>query len=193
MTRQDDQRRWVLAALDQYEGRLVRYAQRLVGDVETARDVVQDVFVKLCGQSPDEIDERLAAWLFAVCRNRSLDVLRSGGRSERVAAGREANGGCGSRSEPQQTREADPAEAVEQAELHRELRPLIDRLPDNQREALDLWAEGFRYAQIGEILGAKEGHVRVLVHRALKALREHPRIAALLGEEQPLNAESPSI
>jgi RNA polymerase sigma-70 factor (ECF subfamily) len=183
MSRQEDQRRWVLAALDGYEGRLVRYALRLVGELETARDVVQDVFLKLCRESEDEIGGHLPAWLFTVCRNRSLDVLRSGWQAQRttddgVVMGREAN----------HVRESDPADSAEQAELHVELRRLIDRLPDNQREALDLWSEGFRYAEIGTIIGAKEGHVRVLVHRALKSLREHPRIAALLRDEPVGNA-----
>src|SRR4051812_47542733 len=69
-------REWVLAALDQYEGRLLSYAQRLLGDPDQARDVVQFTFLRLCDQSPEEIDDRLAQWLYTVCRNRALDLLR---------------------------------------------------------------------------------------------------------------------
>ena len=74
-----DRREWVLAALDQYEGRLLRYAQRLLGNLDEARDVVQFVFLRLCNQLPDQIDDRLAQWLYTVCRNRALDVLRGRG------------------------------------------------------------------------------------------------------------------
>src|SRR6476659_1411620 len=77
-----DRRQWVLAALDQFEGRLLRYAQRLLGDPESARDVVQFVFLRLCDQSSADIDDRLAQWLYTVCRNRALDLLKSNGREK---------------------------------------------------------------------------------------------------------------
>src|SRR4051794_796992 len=70
MTSPDERREWVLAALEQFEGRLTRYAQRLTCDLDKARDVVQYVFLKLCDQSPKQIENRLAQWLYTVCRNR---------------------------------------------------------------------------------------------------------------------------
>ncbi|MEI9896469.1 MAG: sigma factor [Chthoniobacter sp.] len=36
----------LLALLDRYERPLVRYAQSIVGDLDSARDVVQDVFIR---------------------------------------------------------------------------------------------------------------------------------------------------
>jgi len=191
-----DRREWVLAALDQFEGRLLRYAQRLLVDPDSARDVVQFVFLRLCDQSPDEIDDRLAQWLYIVCRNRALDVLRSNGRDRGVgwdkaaaAAGppssnREQVGLRDLRSlVPPYSREIDPADTAEQSELHALLRTLIDELPASQREALDLWADGFNYPQIAGIIDRQEGHVRVLVHRGLKSLREHPRVRAVMTDE----------
>jgi len=78
-----DRRQWVLAALDQYEGRLLHYAQRLLGNLDEARDVVQFAFLRLCDESPDEMEGRLAQWLYTVCRNRCLDVLRANGREKK--------------------------------------------------------------------------------------------------------------
>src|SRR5262245_40748162 len=107
-----DRRAWVLAALDQFEGRLLRYAQRLLGNLDEARDVVQHAFLRLCDQSPDQIGDHLAQWLYTVCRNRALDILRHSGREK-------SNGqvGCDKASS-----EADgppsAAETAEQAELH---------------------------------------------------------------------------
>jgi hypothetical protein len=86
--------------------------------------------------------------------------------------------------------EHDPADLVEQADLHALLRTLIDDLPLNQREALDLWADGFNYLQIASITKHSEGHIRVLVHRGLKALREHPRVRGLVEDDSP--AANPS-
>ena len=44
-------RQWVLAVLDRYEGPLVRYAGRLLGDGDSAREAVQHAFLQLCERS----------------------------------------------------------------------------------------------------------------------------------------------
>jgi RNA polymerase sigma factor (sigma-70 family) len=171
-----NRRQWVLAALDQFEGRLLRYAERLLGNLDEARDVVQFVFLRLCDQSPAEIDDCLAQWLYTVCRNRAFDVLRTSGR-----------GGWAPPTSAHEnytySREIDPADTAEQAELHALLRTLIEQLPTNQREALDLWSDGFNYQQIAHIIDKQQGHIRVLVHRGLKTLREHPQVRGLMNEE----------
>lgn len=177
MNRVDERRQWVLAALDLYEVRLVRYALSLVGDLDLARDAVQHAFVKLCDQQSEDLDDRLAAWLFRVCRNRALDHLRQAGREQSTeVAGDDLLAG----------RELDPAAAIEARELAQCLHELIELLPTPQREALDLWCEGFAYREIGEITGRQEGHVRVLVHRGLTKLREHPQVRGWLEESGPL-------
>ena len=56
-------------------------------------------------------------------------------------------------------------------------------LPEAQREAIDLWCDGLAYRQIAEIVERQEGYVRVLVHRGLSTLREHPRVRAWLSDE----------
>jgi RNA polymerase sigma-70 factor (ECF subfamily) len=182
----------VLAALDQFELPLLRYARRLLGGChasgasDEARDVVQFVFLRLCDQSPDKIGDRLAQWLYTVCRNRALDVLRASGREKAnghvgwVVPIKDANEGGQS---PPYGRESDPADSAEQAELHALLRLLVAALPGSQREAIDLWSDGFSYQQIAEITNQKEGTIRVLVHRGLKAIREHPQVRALMTDE----------
>jgi RNA polymerase sigma-70 factor, ECF subfamily len=186
MEREQNRREWVLAALEQYEGRLLRYAQRLLGDLDAARDVVQFAFLRLCDAKREEVDGRTAQWLFTVCRNKALDWLRINGGA---AGGRAADDGVAPNCE-HVSREIDPALAAEDAELHGLLLALVETLPPSQREALDLWAEGFRYAEIASILERQEGHVRVLVHRGLKALREHPQVRELMEESQDEPAAS---
>src|SRR5947207_7421301 len=119
MERDSDRREWVLAALDQFEARLLRYAQRLLGNLDESRDVVQFVFLRLCDQSPEKIGDRLAQWLYTVCRNRAMDVLRASGREK-------SNGHVGRTSSadpwesgghsPPYGRESDPADSGEEAE-----------------------------------------------------------------------------
>jgi RNA polymerase sigma factor (sigma-70 family) len=158
-----DQRRWVVAAIDQYEVRLLRFAARLLGDEHAARDAVQHAFLRLCSQSAEQLDGRVGPWLFAVCRNYAADVFRKRG-------GILSSGDVAACCDPA----LDPVAAAQRAEQHDALGRLLGQLPPAQREAVLLWAEGFRYRQIAEMTGATEGSVRVTVHRALERLRSHP-------------------
>src|SRR3954468_12668148 len=74
----------IRSAIDLYQGRLIRFAARITGDLESGRDVVQDTFLRLCGQDLDEVDDHLPAWLFRVCRNRALDVKKKEGPLHRL-------------------------------------------------------------------------------------------------------------
>jgi RNA polymerase sigma-70 factor (ECF subfamily) len=192
MTTAQKRREWVLQALDEYEGRLLRYATRLLGgNVDLARDAVQHAFVKLCDEScspplrggvPSRSDGLLAPWLFRVCRNRALDHLRQAGRERSLGATDDEH--TDKAAWRLAGREPDPANVAEAGELSGVLRELVDGLPAPQREAIDLWCEGFAYRQIAEITSRKEGHVRVLVHRGLARLREHPQVRGWLTEKK---------
>jgi RNA polymerase sigma-70 factor, ECF subfamily len=62
--------------------RLVATAMRLVGDLQAAEDVVQDVLVSALDRWPlTGVPDRPAAWLMTACRNRALNVLRDSGRA----------------------------------------------------------------------------------------------------------------
>src|SRR5215468_6344113 len=71
---------WIVAALDQYEGHLVRYAAWILGDLERAREVVQETFLRLCREQPSRVGDHLAQWLITVCRNLSFDVRKKENR-----------------------------------------------------------------------------------------------------------------
>ena len=75
---------WVAQALDSFERPLVRYARRLVGDAEAARDIAQDCFLKLCRQRQGSVEGHLREWLFTVCRYRCIDHLRKSGRMDLI-------------------------------------------------------------------------------------------------------------
>src|SRR6266436_4738751 len=72
---------WMRSVLTQHEGPLLRYATRITGDLERARDVVQDTFLRLCREHPEKLNSHLTEWLFTVCRNRALDVVRKESRT----------------------------------------------------------------------------------------------------------------
>ncbi len=169
----DARRAWVLAALERHESELVRYAQRFVGDLHAARDVVQHAFLRLCDQDPKELRGREAAWLYRVCRNRALDWLRQAGRLQAFDESAElALDRC------DDSESNDPAILAERGELSDVLRSLVARLPLLYREPLQLWSQGWTYREIAQVVERTEGNVRVLVHRAVKTLREHPQVCA---------------
>jgi RNA polymerase sigma factor (sigma-70 family) len=170
-------RQWVLNALEENESRLVRYAARLLrGDMEGARDVVQHAFLRLCDQSAEDVGDHVEKWLFTVCRNRALDLLRASGRLKSLEElERQGVNGHGKT-------DGDPSTKAEEKELAEMLRRMVEHLPAAQREALDLWIEGFTYREIAEIVSKQEGHIRVLVHRGLTNLREHPRVRKWMHE-----------
>jgi len=157
-------RQWLLAVLDRYEAPLVRYAARLLGDGDSAREAVQHAFLQLCQSSPQEFHSgREAPWLFRVCRNKALDLIRL---RQRQTGDSEADLAALAGREP------DPADEAERQDLCGELARQVAQLPASQREAIDLWCEGFTYREISAIAGTSEGNVRVLVHRAIKQLRQ---------------------
>ena len=142
---------------------LVRYAARLLGDADRARDVVQDTFVKLMAQEPATVDGHAVEWLFTVCRNRAMDVLRKEQRVKRFDPGE---------AERVTAAEPRPGRALEHAETHAAVLRLIDRLPPNQQEVVRLkFQNGFSYKEISRITELSVGNVGFLIHVAVTRLR----------------------
>lgn len=154
----------VILAQREHEAALLRYATRILHDAARARDVVQETLLALGRQPAEEhegIRRRLAAWLFTVCRRKSLNVLRAEGRLHPLDA-----------APPVAAPEADPAAALLRSEDHGQLLALVARLPERQREVVRLrYQEGFSYEEISGITEASVSHVGVLLHHALQTLR----------------------
>ena len=179
MSARSDSQGWVLEAVDLYELPLQRYARRLVGDFDLAADAVQHAFLKLCEQSQATLEGRVAPWLFRVCRNKALDHLRHADRQRPLG---NATAATLAGLQPPAT-ETDPAQVAEAHDLAARVRALVKDLPGPQREAIDLWCEGFTHKEIAGITGRTDGHIRVLVHRGLTTLRRHPLVQPLLADQ----------
>src|ERR1700741_4315456 len=61
--------------LRRFEVPLLQYATRITGNSERARDVVQETFIKF-QRNGAVAPEKMATWLFTVCRNGALNVCR---------------------------------------------------------------------------------------------------------------------
>lgn len=155
--------RFVEQAIDQYESPLIGYATTLLHDVDRARDVVQDTFIRLCNQEPEDVAEHLKTWLFTVCRNRAFDVLRKEKHIEPI-------------NDIRWKKTASPEMSPDARALARErlaeVMGYLDRLPENQRECILLkFQQGLSYHEIEKVTGLKQGNIGFLIHTGLKRLR----------------------
>ncbi|MCB1208781.1 MAG: sigma-70 family RNA polymerase sigma factor [Verrucomicrobiales bacterium] len=150
--------------LQRYERPLVRYAFSFTADLEDARDVVQDVFIKLHHHLAGLDEDHIAPWLFTVCKNRALDHHRKNSRI--ISMDTET-------LELEASSEPGPSEEMETRETAATLRQLIGELPDRQREAVRLkFIAGLDYKQISEAMKTSMGNVGYLIHHGVESLRK---------------------
>lgn len=154
---------WIGRAVERYERPLLGYARQLTGDLERARDIVQDTFLRLCRQAPGSLDGHLAEWLYTVCRNRALDVRRKESRMTTISP---------DRAPEQPSREPAQAQAAELQDSVRHILELLDELPENQREVVRLkFQGGLSYQEISRVTQLSVSNVGYLLHVALQRLR----------------------
>lgn len=151
-------------AVNDHESALTGYARTYLHDLERARDVVQDTFIRLCMQDPEKVREHLKTWLFTVCRNRCLDIIRKDKRVEPLDEIRWRKV-AGTESAPDEQAEHDEAVA--------DVMRFMDRLSENQKEVILLkFQQGMSYTEISEVTGLTSGNIGFLIHTGLKKLRD---------------------
>lgn len=158
---------WFSAVVDRYERPLVAYALRHVHDLDAARDVVQDVFIKLHAEAVADragIEARLAQWLFTVCRNRCIDHQRSHAVSRKADAMDLAI---------QPSANAAPSAAIEHAEATSQVLAALTTLPARQQEVIRLkFQQGLSYADIAAVTALSVANVGFLLSTGLATLRQ---------------------
>jgi RNA polymerase sigma-70 factor (ECF subfamily) len=148
---------------------LFRYVRSITKDEAAARDVTQDVFVKLWeARSSLDPNQSLEAYLYRIARNRAYNHQRN----KRTRSDKEDDVREDSTAQPAQP--VTPDEAVDAEMLDDRLEEWIDELPDRQREALSLSRfEGLSHDEVAEVMGISPRTVNNHIVRALKTLREH--------------------
>jgi RNA polymerase sigma-70 factor (ECF subfamily) len=158
------QEQFIEWALKEYERPLIGYAKGFVHDWERARDVVQDTFIRLCQQDVAKVRLGVKTWLFTVCRNRALDVLR---KDSRMVEMNEL------KLNQIASDVASPDQAMDQEEAHGKLDIYLNRLTPNQREVILLkFEQGLSYEEISRVTGLTSGNIGFLIHNGIKKLRE---------------------
>lgn len=161
-------------ALEVFYDRHVRtafaFALRMLGTVESAEDVVQDVFVTLWRRASDYRGDAASprTWLLAMLRNRCIDELR--GRSRRFAHERFDD----ERDEQPHAIANDPWPEIWKQHCGDILRTALAELTEEQRTSIELaFYDGFSHSQISERLCIPLGTVKKRIRSGIQRLRSH--------------------
>ena len=148
--------RWIVEALELHESSLIRYARWILSDLESAREVVQETFLRLCKEDPARVEGHLAQWLFTVCRNLAFDARKKEARMT-----------------PLGDTEIAVAPDLDERCTASQVLQLVDTLPKNQREVLYLKFQcDLSYKEISEITKLSVTNVGLLIHSAVRAIRK---------------------
>ncbi len=148
-----------------YERRVIKTLYQVVGNLEVARDLAQETFLRVY-RSLDQFDtsRRFGPWLFRVAVNLATDWMRRGRHLSVMNQATQR----GLEPRPAVTRpEAD------QRALIQEVRHVLMMLPENYRIVLVLRElQGLSTAEIAAITGRKEATIRWRLGQARQMFRD---------------------
>ena len=171
--------------LDRHGDRVFGYLVRFFGDRETARDLVQEVFMRvIAGAGSFRGESSFSTFLYRVVRNLCVDVMRSRAvRPESGAASLDAPDD----PEDRPLKDVIPAAGLDgvsralSRELSQALEGCLARLPAEQREVFLLReVEGLKFSEIAAVLDLNENTVKSRMHYAVQTLR---RCLAAFGNQ----------
>lgn len=152
-----------------HQERLLRLCERLLGDVEEARDAAQEVFLKVYRKAGEVRPQgQVYTWLYRIAVNHCLNKLRRR-RLVRFLRWEEPAEDADAPAFDPPDRAPGPAAALEARRRWQSTRRAIEKLPAGQRAVLVLARfEGLSYRQIAEVLGITEGAVESRLVRAMR-------------------------
>ncbi len=147
-----------------YETRLVAYATRYLGSVDLAKDVCQEVFLKLINKPPRVlICDSIGPWLFRVIRNLAIDKRR-----RRKFEIHEEDTDM-----PEARDEGDPLSSLRERNDVEVVRRLVRELPKDLRDVVELRIDGdVPFKDIAQVLDIPQGTALWRMHRAVEVLRQ---------------------
>jgi len=168
--KQKDQDAFV-KAYDLYIDQIYRFVYFKVGNPEEANDLTSAVFLKTWNyiQTNSVTDfKTLRALIYKIARTSIIDYYRKNSKITTISIEKDFELG---------TKElADEKDVIKEIEIASEFESVAEKLPelkDEYREVIVLrFINELTISEIAKIINKSKGNVRVLIHRALKALRE---------------------
>lgn len=141
--------------VDLHSDGVYRFVLKNIQNEEDAKDIVQDVFVKMWEKKDAIKSDSSRSYLFTAAYRTMLDrIKKHKPLSIEVTTYQEPN---------HNSSYSDAGEHINKA---------LNQLPEKQKAAVTLRDyEGYNYSEIGEILGMNESQVKVTIFRARKALK----------------------
>jgi len=159
----DGPREWA-DVVARYADVVYTMAYRLTGDDEEARDLAQDVLIRLHRGLRRYREGNFEGWLYRTTVNAFRDRLRKRKRLREDVLPDEP---------PGMRTSVVVEEAIAQSELHEMVQRALVKLPPEYREAVVLRdLEGRSYDEIADILRIPPGTVRSRIHRGREHLRQ---------------------
>ncbi|MGB3307661.1 MAG: sigma-70 family RNA polymerase sigma factor [Thermomicrobiales bacterium] len=159
------------------------YCQRRLGDREIAADATSQVFIRALNalpnfrSDPSRPGSTFRSWLFTIAHNIVVDTHRR----DRKHRSLDAPGRGGTQPLAESPALIDPARSPEEhavaADTRRQVRRMLARLPERQRQIVEFRLAGLTGAEIAEALGMSLSAVKSAQFRAYGTLRElldHP-------------------
>lgn len=149
---------------DNYSGALLGVVSGIVADQETARDVLQEVFVNIWRkiESYDPTKGRLFTWMINVARNAAIDKLRSRGYQDSLK----------NHSIQDNVDTNIPGTATLPQVSDTGLKKVLTKLKDEHRVLIDLsYFQGYTHDEISKLLDIPLGTVKTRIRSALTHLR----------------------
>ena len=163
--------------VDTYQGLVLSTARGFVKNEEDARDLSQDVFIKIF-RSLDQFrgESGLSTWIYRITVNLSMNYLRDQKKHRNTQSLDYQSDGNGSKrpiSEIIQGKQVAPDKELENKDRAKFLHMALDSLPENQRKAFVLSKyDDLSYKKIAEVLEISISSVESLLFRARKNLQK---------------------
>lgn len=147
------------------KNKLFRFALRFLGNEDEAKDIVQEVFIRVWnGREEMAAVQNWEAWCMRITKNLSLDRIRV--LTRRKTEPIEESFGLHHDA-------LTPLESAEMGESIQKISQMMAALPEKQRQVMHLRdVEGYSYQEICEILEIDLNQVKVNLFRGRNAVRE---------------------
>jgi RNA polymerase sigma-70 factor, ECF subfamily len=159
--------------LKEYAPRMLRLALRITGDPDEAENVLQESFISACNRIDDfQGLSTLNTWMYRIVLNNALMSMRR--KRPDLVPLEEDHVDSAQTSSWVADHSRQPVEEIMTAELHESLNLALMDIPETLRTAFVLREiEGLSTREAAEALEISESALKVRLHRARQALREH--------------------